>query len=112
MTPVSQPTFESILRQIVREEIRAALLDVPAGGDERPRPAEGVLIPIALTPTQVSALLGVSEQTLYNWRNLSQQGSAIGPPSFKVGRLLRYDPDALGEWLAQRRSAAEGSAAK
>jgi hypothetical protein len=38
------------------------------------------------TPTEVSAFLRVSIQTLANWRSLGK-----GPAHSKAGRLVRYD---------------------
>lgn len=112
MTPAEQPTLESILRRIVREEVRAALIDAGSMLDGRQEPTSGVEAnSLALSTAQVSALTGVAEQTLCNWRSQSKAGEMSGPPSFKLGRLVRYDPDALGGWLAQRRSATKGPAA-
>ena len=42
----------------------------------------------------VSAFLGVPVATLWQWRHLD-----TGPPAFKVGRWLRYDPDVVRRWL-------------
>lgn len=50
--------------------------------------------------TEVSQYLGVSVQTLYAWRK-----SRTGPPAAKVGKHLRYDPDGVRAWLAQRTAA-------
>ena len=44
--------------------------------------------------TEVSTYLGVPVATLYQWRYLGQ-----GPPSFRVGRHVRYDPAQLAVWL-------------
>lgn len=44
--------------------------------------------------TEVSTYLGVPVATLYQWRYLGQ-----GPPSFRVGRHVRYDPLQLAVWL-------------
>lgn len=46
------------------------------------------------TVTEVSSYLGVPVATLYQWRYLRQ-----GPPSFRVGRHVRYDPAQLAVWL-------------
>ena len=55
--------FESLLRQIVRAEIRAALAEM--GASEIQPPLEAPASPIVLTVDQVSALIGVAVQTLY-----------------------------------------------
>ena len=44
----------------------------------------------------VSAFLGVPVATLHQWRYLG-----TGPDAFKVGRHLRYDPDAVRRWVAE-----------
>ena len=36
----------------------------------------------------------VPTATIYQWRH-----HRVGPPAFKVGRHLRYDPDAVRSWL-------------
>jgi hypothetical protein len=42
----------------------------------------------------VSAFLGVPVATLHQWRYLG-----TGPAAFRVGKHLRYDPDAVRRWL-------------
>ncbi|HVK24982.1 MAG TPA: helix-turn-helix domain-containing protein [Actinokineospora sp.] len=42
----------------------------------------------------VSAFLGVPVKTLYQWKWRGE-----GPPVRKVGRHLRYDPDAVTAWF-------------
>lgn len=42
----------------------------------------------------VAAFLGVPVQTLYCWRMTGE-----GPPAFKLGKHLRFDPDAVRAWL-------------
>jgi hypothetical protein len=44
----------------------------------------------------VAAFLDVPVATLHQWRYLG-----TGPPAFKVGRHLRYDPDAVRRWVAE-----------
>ncbi len=46
------------------------------------------------TVDDVAAYLGVPVQTLYQWRYLQS-----GPPAYRVGRHLRYDPSAVLSWL-------------
>jgi hypothetical protein len=36
-------------------------------------------------------------KTLHKWRYVRE-----GPPTFKVGRHLRYDPDAVRRWLVEQ----------
>lgn len=45
----------------------------------------------------VADFLGVPVGTLYSWR-ITQDG----PPAFKLGKHLRYDPEAVRAWLRQK----------
>lgn len=47
-----------------------------------------------LTPAQVSEMTGLAPSTLANWRVLGK-----GPAWFKIGRLVRYRPEAVEAWL-------------
>lgn len=44
----------------------------------------------------VSDFLGVPVGTLYQWRVRGE-----GPPAFKIGRHVRFDPDRVRAWLAE-----------
>jgi predicted DNA-binding transcriptional regulator AlpA len=46
------------------------------------------------TVYDVSAFLGVPVATLYQWRY-----KRVGPPAYRVGRHIRYDPAAVRTWL-------------
>ena len=46
------------------------------------------------TIQQVSAFLGIPVGTLYQWRHRGD-----GPPAFRVGRHLRFDPVEVRRWL-------------
>lgn len=46
--------------------------------------------------SDVSDFLGVPVTTLHQWRYLG-----TGPEAFKVGRHLRYDPEAVRRWLVE-----------
>jgi hypothetical protein len=50
-----------------------------------------------LTPEDVSEILRVPVALLYKWRY-----SRIGPPSFKVGRYVRYRPSDLAVWIDEQ----------
>ncbi|MCM2419008.1 helix-turn-helix domain-containing protein [Streptomyces sp. RKAG293] len=51
-----------------------------------------------LTPEDLVELLGIpSVETLYTWRKKS-----LGPPAFRVGRHLRWDPAVVQAWVAQQ----------
>ena len=47
-----------------------------------------------LTPEDLSALLGVPLETVYQWRR-----KRTGPAGFRVGKHLRYDPNAVSSWI-------------
>ncbi|MBO0652808.1 helix-turn-helix domain-containing protein [Streptomyces triculaminicus] len=53
-----------------------------------------------LTPEDVAAIFGVPLETVYQWRK-----KRTGPPAFRVGRHLRYDPVAVHRWTAERMAA-------
>jgi predicted DNA-binding transcriptional regulator AlpA len=105
-------TFESLLRQIVREEVRAALADL---GTEAlvPSPSGGEFQnPLALTTEEVAKKTGVAVQTLYNWRSQSLRGNPFGPRSFKLGHCVRYSEADVNEWLDELRSVRTGGTPK
>jgi excisionase family DNA binding protein len=63
---------------------------------------EGSLPARYLSAVEVAELLGVPIATIYRWRY-----QRMGPPGFRVGRHLRYDPRAVHEWV---KSLGEGAA--
>ncbi|MDI3406062.1 helix-turn-helix transcriptional regulator [Streptomyces cavernicola] len=40
-----------------------------------------------LTPEDIAAMFGVPLETVYQWRK-----KRTGPPGFRIGRHVRYDP--------------------
>ncbi|SHK30372.1 DNA binding domain-containing protein, excisionase family [Nocardiopsis flavescens] len=46
------------------------------------------------TLEETAGFLGVPETTLYQWRH-----KRTGPPSHRVGRHVRYYPEAVHEWV-------------
>ncbi|MEK2475700.1 helix-turn-helix domain-containing protein [Streptomyces noursei] len=56
-----------------------------------------------LTPDDLVALFGVPKETVYQWRK-----KRIGPPGFRVGKHLRYDPAAVHDWVQQLTTMDEG----
>ncbi|MCG3041152.1 helix-turn-helix domain-containing protein [Streptomyces sp. S1A] len=50
-----------------------------------------------LTPDDIARLFGVPLETVYAWRK-----KRTGPPGFRVGKHLRYDPAAVRHWAAER----------
>ncbi|TDC46393.1 DNA-binding protein [Actinomadura sp. KC345] len=53
-----------------------------------------------LTPEDIASLLSVPLETVYQWRK-----KRTGPPGFRVGKYLRYDPAAVRGWIAKRKAA-------
>jgi excisionase family DNA binding protein len=47
-----------------------------------------------LTPVDLADLLGVPVETVYQWRR-----KQTGPPGFRVGRHLRFDPEDVRVWV-------------
>ncbi|MGW6917699.1 helix-turn-helix domain-containing protein [Kitasatospora sp. NPDC054939] len=50
-----------------------------------------------LTPEDVAALFGVPLETVYQWRR-----KRTGPLGFRVGRHLRYHPEAVAQWVTDQ----------
>jgi excisionase family DNA binding protein len=61
-------------------------------------PASDAGLPVRyLSPGEVAVLLGVPLETIYQWRY-----KRTGPPGFRVGRHLRYDPRAIQRWVQRQ----------
>ncbi|MFJ2933467.1 helix-turn-helix domain-containing protein [Streptomyces sp. NPDC087219] len=50
-----------------------------------------------LTPDDIAELFGVPLETVYHWRK-----QRTGPPGFRVGRHVRYEPLAVRTWVTQQ----------
>ncbi|MFG3528075.1 helix-turn-helix transcriptional regulator [Streptomyces sp. NPDC047917] len=50
-----------------------------------------------LTPEDIATLLSIPLDTVYAWRK-----KRTGPPGFRVGRHLRYDPAAVHAWVIKQ----------
>ncbi|MFG3351553.1 helix-turn-helix transcriptional regulator [Streptomyces sp. NPDC048001] len=50
-----------------------------------------------LTPEDIAAMFSVPIETVYHWRK-----QRTGPPGFRVGRHVRYDPAAVRAWVARQ----------
>lgn len=50
-----------------------------------------------MTEEDTARYLGIATGTLRNWRSLGQ-----GPAYVKVGRYVRYEPQALAAWIKER----------
>jgi excisionase family DNA binding protein len=56
-----------------------------------------------MTAEEVAEYLGIPINTLYQWRH-----KGCGPPAYRVGRHLRYDPKAVHAWLDEHLAATHG----
>jgi predicted DNA-binding transcriptional regulator AlpA len=50
-----------------------------------------------LTPEDIANLFSVPLETVYGWRK-----KRTGPPGFRVGKHVRYDPAAVRAWTAEQ----------
>jgi predicted site-specific integrase-resolvase len=51
-----------------------------------------------LTPKQTAEILGIAEDTLTVWRCTRR----VVLPYVKIGRHVRYDPETVGRFIAER----------
>ncbi|MFC8492449.1 helix-turn-helix domain-containing protein [Streptomyces sp. NPDC057235] len=58
---------------------------------------QGALPDRYLAPEDIAAMFSVSIETVYHWRK-----QHTGPPGFRVGKHVRYDPAAVQGWVAQQ----------
>ena len=60
-----------------------------------------------LTPEDLVTMFSLpSVETVYAWRR-----KRIGPPAFRVGKHLRFDPAAVHAWVAQQTAREDTDAA-
>lgn len=50
-----------------------------------------------LTPEDLAAMFSVPIETVYAWRR-----KRTGPPGFRIGKHIRYDPAAVHTWVTQQ----------
>jgi len=70
------------------------LRDDVLGKSQRSSKLQAVTAARLWTVHDVSAFLGVPVGTLYQWWYMR-----VGPPAYRVGRHIRYDPAAGRTWL-------------
>lgn len=49
-----------------------------------------------LTADDIAVIFKVPKETVYQWRK-----KRIGPPGFRIGKYIRYDPADVGAYVAQ-----------
>jgi predicted DNA-binding transcriptional regulator AlpA len=57
-----------------------------------------------LTPDDIADMFGVPLETVYQWRR-----KRTGPPGFRIGKHLRYDPADVRTYVIQRKRACHGA---
>jgi predicted DNA-binding transcriptional regulator AlpA len=58
-----------------------------------------------LTPDDIAEIFDVPKETVYQWRK-----KRTGPPSFRIGKHLRYDPTDVRAYVSERKSADQAAA--
>jgi predicted DNA-binding transcriptional regulator AlpA len=53
-----------------------------------------------LTPDDIAEMFEVPKETVYQWRK-----KRTGPPGFRIGKHIRYDPADVRTYVAGRKSA-------
>jgi predicted DNA-binding transcriptional regulator AlpA len=53
-----------------------------------------------LTPEDIAAMFSIPIETVYQWRK-----KRTGPPGFRVGKHLRYDPASVRTWVNEQMAA-------
>ncbi|MEU6448191.1 helix-turn-helix domain-containing protein [Streptomyces sp. NPDC046979] len=52
-----------------------------------------------LNPEDIAEIFGVPVETVYQWRK-----KRIGPPGFRIGKHLRYDPADIRTYVTERKN--------
>ncbi|MFF3157663.1 helix-turn-helix domain-containing protein [Streptomyces sp. NPDC057910] len=58
-----------------------------------------------LTPEDIAAIFKVPLETVYAWRK-----KRVGPPGFRIGKHVRYDPAEVLAYVAERKNADRAAA--
>lgn len=58
-----------------------------------------------LTPEDIAEIFDVPKETVYQWRR-----KRTGPPGFRIGKHVRYDPADVRAYVTQRKSADQDAA--
>ncbi|GHA24700.1 hypothetical protein GCM10010372_25800 [Streptomyces tauricus] len=52
-----------------------------------------------LTPDDIAEIFEVPKETVYQWRR-----KRMGPPGFRIGKHIRYDPADIRAYVEQRKA--------
>ncbi|WP_030753628.1 helix-turn-helix domain-containing protein [Streptomyces sp. NRRL F-5135] len=58
-----------------------------------------------LTPDDIAEIFDVPKETVYQWRK-----KRVGPPGFRIGRYVRYDPADVHAYVTRAKSADQDAA--
>jgi len=58
-----------------------------------------------LTVDDIATMFEVPVETVYQWRK-----KRTGPPGFRIGKHLRYDPADVGAYVTERKTADQAAA--
>lgn len=58
-----------------------------------------------LTPDDIAEIFEVPKETVYQWRK-----KRIGPPGFRIGKYIRYDPADVLAHVAERKTTDQDAA--
>ncbi|MGW2604241.1 helix-turn-helix domain-containing protein [Streptomyces mirabilis] len=58
-----------------------------------------------LTPDDIAEIFEVPKETVYQWRK-----KRTGPPGFRIGKHLRYDPVDVRAYVSERKNADQAAA--
>jgi predicted DNA-binding transcriptional regulator AlpA len=58
-----------------------------------------------LTPDDIAEIFEVPKETVYQWRK-----KRIGPPGFRIGKYIRYDPADIRAYVTQLKNTDRGAA--
>ncbi|MFF7525121.1 helix-turn-helix domain-containing protein [Streptomyces pseudovenezuelae] len=76
-------------------------MSAPAPARDDPRAIlRGGLPDRYLTTDDLAVIFKVPKETVYQWRK-----KRIGPPGFRIGKYIRYDPADVRAYVTQRKDA-------
>ncbi|MBT2511037.1 helix-turn-helix domain-containing protein [Streptomyces sp. ISL-98] len=87
-------------------EDKVTPLPLPLSEETDPRSVlRGGLPDRYLKPDDIAEIFDVPVETVYQWRK-----KRTGPPGFRIGKHLRYDPADVRTYVVQRKSADQAAA--